>query len=388
MGTCPTNTDGSLTPFVAKYCTAFGYDMDMMRTMSGQELICAMSEKLNEAVCFDNETREMQEQVQTEWEGLDERFDTNLAAEVDKKITELVDDGTISYIASQGNLVVFGDSWSDGSVNPQYLWCNAAARELDCKLFNYAVAGASFTDYSGYVKTLAQEISDAESAMTADEKLRVEHVFILMGVNDATNNAETVALQSAFNAAITSIRSMFPHAEVRFSCDVPHVTSAYNFGYKYIGVLKALQEACLWSNVQYVSMAPMAWRQNCYETDLLHPSQYGMAYITMKMLGCGAFGCVIQQDIDIPDHAGDKIHMVSFGDEVYLQFQIASNTTGYTANVPQALWFPSIVATAATNGYVLTSTAEGSNDMCTTFTVVKTTGTDPLYAQFSFDASI
>ena len=59
MGTCPTNTDGSLTPFVAKYCTALGYDMDMLRTMSAQELICAMSEKLNEAVCFDNETRDL-----------------------------------------------------------------------------------------------------------------------------------------------------------------------------------------------------------------------------------------------------------------------------------------------------------------------------------------
>lgn len=57
MGTCPTNTDGSLTPFVAKYCTVLGFDMDMLRTMSAQELICAMSEKLNEAVRFDNETR-------------------------------------------------------------------------------------------------------------------------------------------------------------------------------------------------------------------------------------------------------------------------------------------------------------------------------------------
>lgn len=59
MGTCPTNTDGSLTPFVAKYCTALGFDLDMMRTMSAQELICAMSGKLNEAVCFDNETRDL-----------------------------------------------------------------------------------------------------------------------------------------------------------------------------------------------------------------------------------------------------------------------------------------------------------------------------------------
>ena len=59
MGTCPTNTDGSLTPFVAKYCTALGFDMDMLRTMSAQELICAMSEKLNEVVCFDNETRDL-----------------------------------------------------------------------------------------------------------------------------------------------------------------------------------------------------------------------------------------------------------------------------------------------------------------------------------------
>ena len=59
MGTCPTNTDGSLTPFVAKYCTALGYDMDMLRTMSAQELICAMGAKLNEVVGYCNCLRDV-----------------------------------------------------------------------------------------------------------------------------------------------------------------------------------------------------------------------------------------------------------------------------------------------------------------------------------------
>lgn len=116
MGTCPTNTDGSLTPFVAKYCTALGYDMDMMRTMSAQELICAMSEKLNEAVCFDNETREMMEQVQEEWENVkdsvgpeiidavNEVVNEYLASDefksvVDESVSQAVDDATAGYDA-------------------------------------------------------------------------------------------------------------------------------------------------------------------------------------------------------------------------------------------------------------------------------------------------
>lgn len=53
MGVCPTG-DGSLTPFVAKYCTALGFDLDMARTMSAQEMICAMSEKLNKMVQYIN----------------------------------------------------------------------------------------------------------------------------------------------------------------------------------------------------------------------------------------------------------------------------------------------------------------------------------------------
>ena len=84
MGTCPTNTDGSLTPFVAKYCTALGYDMDMLRTMSAQELICAMSEKLNEAVCFDNATRDLVNEQITKIEAAIEGVPDQVSQEVDE----------------------------------------------------------------------------------------------------------------------------------------------------------------------------------------------------------------------------------------------------------------------------------------------------------------
>lgn len=92
MGTCPTNTDGSLTPFVAKYCTELGYDMDMLRTMSAQELICAMSGKLNEAVCFDNETREMMEAVQEEWRTYEADLTEKVDAAIDKIPSQVTDE--------------------------------------------------------------------------------------------------------------------------------------------------------------------------------------------------------------------------------------------------------------------------------------------------------
>ena len=113
MGTCPTNTDGSLTPFVAKYCTAFGYDMDMMRTMSGQELICAMSEKLNESVCFDNETREMQEQVENDWAELKAEFGTNLSQTVESELEKMDESGKFDEIVSE--TVVKIDKYHVGS---------------------------------------------------------------------------------------------------------------------------------------------------------------------------------------------------------------------------------------------------------------------------------
>lgn len=73
MGVCPTG-DGSITPFVAKYCTALGFDLDMARTMSAQELICAMSAKLNEVIKATNDATAAVAAMEAEWENVKDTF--------------------------------------------------------------------------------------------------------------------------------------------------------------------------------------------------------------------------------------------------------------------------------------------------------------------------
>lgn len=92
--------DGSLTPFIAKYCTTLGFDMDMARTMSGQELICAMSEKLNEIVAITNDVVAAVNAMEAEWENVKDTFAPDIqeavneyfaSSEFTQQLTSLVD---------------------------------------------------------------------------------------------------------------------------------------------------------------------------------------------------------------------------------------------------------------------------------------------------------
>lgn len=238
MGTCPTNTDGSLTPFVAKYCTALGYDMDMMRTMSGQEMICAMSEKLNEVVCFDNETRDLVNEQIPKIEAAVNAVPAQVTDEVNDyfessgfndtlngKVDEAVENQNLVSRVTQletdvdnlqnkkSHMVVIGDSFSDQSyLSGGTLWCSTVASRLNCQLHNYAVGGTGF--FVG-AKTFGAQISEA-AADSAFENSEVEWVFIYGGVNDFYNGnmtssaTVTAEIKSVMNAGVSS----FPNAKV------------------------------------------------------------------------------------------------------------------------------------------------------------------------------
>lgn len=95
-----------IRPFVARYGTRLDIDLDMFEQLTGVELIYAISAKINEAVEFDNETREMMEefttlitnQQETFEEGMTEKFDTRLPELVAGDVNGLVEDGTITEL--------------------------------------------------------------------------------------------------------------------------------------------------------------------------------------------------------------------------------------------------------------------------------------------------
>lgn len=221
--------DGSLTPFIAKYCTTLGFDMDMARTMSAQELICAMSEKLNEAVCFDNKTREMQEGVQAQMDAVQKTIvDTTTtlvdtyfeSSEFNTDLDNRVDDAVEAQNLVQRvtdletrNMVVIGDSFSDQSyLTGGTLWCSTVAQRLGCALRNYAVGGTGF--FVG-TSTFQQQITQAAND-TAFDNNTVDWVFVYGGVNDFYNGnmSSSSTVNQTIANTLNSAVSKFPNARV------------------------------------------------------------------------------------------------------------------------------------------------------------------------------
>ena len=219
MGACP--TDGSLTPFIAKYCTALGYDMDMLRTMSAQELICAMSSKLNETVCFDNETREMQEQIEAEWKEFEDNFVTNVQGPVDHAVDQLYEEGKLTV--PQSVVVTFGDSFGDEEGE----WPDLLAAKFGCTADAFNVGGATWP--------LADQVT-ACAAKYPDEASRNKIAFAVAyaGINTAVFGAITAATQiqefiENFNEKMPGVKLFIAPIN---SCN--YLYSAYPNAFRYV----------------------------------------------------------------------------------------------------------------------------------------------------------
>lgn len=273
MGTCPTNTDGSLTPFVAKYCTALGYDMDMLRTMSAQELICAMSKKLNEVVCFDNETRELVNEqipkVDAAIEGIpaqvsqkvdeftsssefQEQLDSTVGAAVDSKVSGLQSQITANATAITGlqtqvatkanqsdleelaetvdwlaptarlkNVIVIGDSWTNGTQGGDdvvYRFTDYMTDTGSFKhVYNRGVGGAGFG--TGRETTFLQI---AQAAKAANEP--ADAIIVFGGCNDDVEDVD-----AQVTATFNYLKSNWPKADLYFAHNINRNSLMANF---------------------------------------------------------------------------------------------------------------------------------------------------------------
>lgn len=316
MGTCPTNTDGSLTPFVAKYCTALGYDMDMLRTMSAQELICAMSEKLNEAVCFDNETRKMMEElsqsVDMQIENIGEYVSTpHIMGEWD----ESTNYKTLSVVLYNGNsytaikdvpagvlpsntnywaltsnynaqldglinhrIVVFGDSWTDWeNVGDWSISLNKILK--NCTFYNYGVSGS----------TLSTGLINQVNTETTPDKENIEYVIIVGGVNDAS---ASTPYSDGLSSAITTIKNKFTSAKIVFTPSMCLPTGEYY--QRYINAVNYFQQFKTYTPHKDTIVGTPFFMgvDNPFSTDNVHLSQSGADlfgnYIA-SLLGCCSY---------------------------------------------------------------------------------------------------
>lgn len=320
MGTCPTNTDGSLTPFVAKYCTALGYDMDMMRTMSGQELICAMSEKLNEVICFANETRDLVNdqipkieaaidgipaQVTQEFneftssEEFQEQLDNTVGPVVGSKVSGLQSqinnkadqsdldelDETVDGLAPTArlkNVIVIGDSWTNGTQGgddvvyrfTDYMTATGSFKHV----YNRGVGGAGFGTSR---ETTFLQI--AQAAKAANEP--ADAIIVFGGCNDDTEDVD-----AQVTATFEYLRENWPKADLYFAHNINRNSLMANFLQ-----INSREAAAMTAGAAVIQGFPQVLRNmdNYFTTEKWHMTTQAYKYI-------GAVFCAVLKGCEMP----------------------------------------------------------------------------------------
>ena len=180
-------------------------------------------------------------------------------------------------------MVIFGDSWSSGNYSPNNLWWKNIGNQFGLVTKNYAVSGASFTEYTGFVKTISQEIDTAISEIT--DKSKVEKIYVLAGVNDCFNGIDLNSVVSIVNSTINKIRNNFNRAELIFSCDIPSVIHPTMDANTILTFINNMAYACSYSKVKFYDLSAMSYCSTLYLEDQLHPNDIGMGYVAEIMLG-------------------------------------------------------------------------------------------------------
>ena len=137
----------------------------------------------------------------------------------------------VKEIALRGsNLVVFGDSWSQPNIpnSEDEYWVKRVAAAFGMTRFNFAIAGAGFGRAS---EPITNQLTTANSTMTAYEKEHTSVVIALMGDNDLLNNVTDTDILNGVAAFNQQCATMFPNAKqilIPFEWSYGGLTHAYN----------------------------------------------------------------------------------------------------------------------------------------------------------------
>ena len=215
-----------------------------------------------------------------------------------------------------GIYLCLGDSWVAGGTI-----ANAIAKQKNLTLINKAVSGASFTKYSTYVKTIAEEINEAVSSIS-DVSL-VKLVTLVAGVNDVSHHDEInqSAINSAAAQALQSIRNNFPNAEIIFAADAPYSTDFLSLSHYYYAV-DQLQRVSYHQQVCFVNLYGMFNNSYYYQEDNLHPNNGGCGLVASMLLGgSNKQVCSLTQA-----SSDDYIYLYFTNEIVYLNYAFAAGS--------------------------------------------------------------
>lgn len=215
-----------------------------------------------------------------------------------------------------GIYLCLGDSWvAEGTI------ANIVAKQKNLTLINKAVSGASFTTFTSYVKTIAEEINEAVSQIS--DKSLVKLVTLVAGVNDVSHHSEInqTAINSAAAQALKSIRANFPNAEIVFAADAPYSTDFLSLSHYYYAV-DQLQRISYYQQVRFVNLYGMFNSSSYYKEDNLHPNIAGYGLVASMLLGG-----TNKQAYTLTQTSSDDIIYLYFTDEiVYLNYNFAAGS--------------------------------------------------------------
>lgn len=215
-----------------------------------------------------------------------------------------------------GIYLCLGDSWvAEGTI------ADIVAKQKNLTLINKAVSGASFTAFTSYVKTIAEEINEAVSQIS--DKSLVKLVTLVAGVNDVSHHGEInqEAINSAVAQALKSIRNNFPNAQIVFAADAPYSTNFLSLSHYYYAV-DQLQRISYYQKVRFVNLYGMFNNSSHYKEDNLHPNTTGYGLVASMLLGG-----INKQTCNIVQISSDDNIYLYFTDEiVYLKYNFAAGS--------------------------------------------------------------
>lgn len=213
----------------------------------------------------------------------------NVQNEINEKLNEMVDDGTLERIINEeiftelnneidevnnkvnnlilDKMVTFGDSWSMEN-NPyvtdqNYMWHKIIANRLNLELHNYGQNGAHV--YTDFTNDLSAQITNATNDNTYNHN-EVKYVFCLIGTNDynsGTNDEFNGGLSSPFitkyTQQVTRIKSLFPKAIIYLvGINTPYnLYSSTNVTlYNQLDVRDQIRYVSSVSNVNFINIVP------------------------------------------------------------------------------------------------------------------------------------
>lgn len=309
----------NLPPFKFFVLQNFPFIEEDFDAITNYELLCKLAEQVKAITDFLN--------------------DFNITEEVDKKLDEMAEDGTLAEIINQEifgelneeltktkypatyyngkNMVVFGDSYSQPNIanSEDEYWVKRVASVTGMTRYNYAIAGAGFAR-SGNL--LASQLTTAQTQMTQEQKTNTAIVIIYAGYNDIQNNVDNDEILSNCITLVSNIHTTYPNAKI--------ILAPFNWGYGSLSREKNRQiEVLINRMARETSDKPVVMLKQArywllgvtsYFRNSAHPSVSGYKVISSYMLGAifGSSEHVYISGGVAPSHGNENIANFTFKD--------------------------------------------------------------------------